>query len=109
MEFSVLVTFDLAYCGSSDYLLVKRKLEDMGFTAKSHRSGLTLPSNTYLAKIEEQCDGSVSEMLTVANMVVYRVYNSIKATTTDAFIASKVYVIASPMTVTTDSCSIDIK
>nr|ELR5039305.1 hypothetical protein [Providencia stuartii]ELR5082466.1 hypothetical protein [Providencia stuartii] len=105
MKFSVLVTFDLKYCKKPEYTLVQNKLAEMGFCTTSHRSGLELPSNTYLGVVDVDCHARLTDMAIASTQAVNEVYSELKAATKDAQIESKIYAIASPYDLTKDSCS----
>ncbi|WP_109408836.1 hypothetical protein [Proteus genomosp. 4] len=106
MEFSVLVTFDLNYCKTTEYRVMERTLINLGFETSSDRSGLDLPSNTYLGVVEVadvvlDIDDIKLGAEGAINLISTKLRNAIKAVGK----TGKFYVTASPKSMTVDYCS----
>lgn len=107
MEYSVLVTFDLAYCKSPEYDLMKSVLIDtMKFKTTSKASGTELPGNTYLGEVSIHLSEKTPDSLNRgAREVLDKVSDKLRKAAQDADITGKFYAIASPKDLTTDYCS----
>ncbi|QXO67014.1 hypothetical protein [Morganella morganii] len=107
MEYSVLVTFDLAYCKSPEYDLMKSVLIDtMKFKTTSKASGAKLPGNTYLGEVSIHLSGTTSDSINSgAREALNNVSDKLRKAAQDADITGKFYAIASPKDSTTDYCS----
>lgn len=107
MEYSVLVTFDLAYCKSPEYNLMKSVLIDtMKFKTTSKASGAKLPGNTYLGEVSIHLSGTTPDSLNNgAREALDKVSDKLRNAAQGANITGKFYAIASPKDSTTDYCS----
>lgn len=107
MEYSVLVTFDLEFCKSPEYNLMKSVLIDtMKFRTTSKASGTELPGNTYLGEVSIHLSETTSDSLNRgAREALDKVSNTLRKAAQGANITGKFYAIASPKNLTTDYCS----
>lgn len=103
VDFNVLITFDLNYADSSDYRSVNEYLTEQGFEQLSHK-GHKLPSNTYLGTKSEVVGISGTESQ-VANKLKNKIYAAIKKSMNGSGLSSVVFVMVSPSSCTSYSCS----
>lgn len=107
IDYTVLITFDLSFAKSNDYVSVNKYLEEKKFEKLSHK-GNQLPSNTYLGKRSEVLLGSQSDF-DGANELKKQIYGDIKKNMKGSGLESVVFVMVAPESVTAYSCSKPIK
>ncbi|MBP6083527.1 MAG: hypothetical protein KA732_19925 [Providencia sp.] len=106
MKFSILVTFDLNYCKTPEYRLMEKTLTTLQFETSSHRSGLDLPSNTYLGVIEiDGVELNVYKIQQGAKSAVEKISVKLRDAIKGTGKTGKFYVTASPLDMTVDYCS----